>query len=93
MSFGGLSLIPNAVDQQRPQILYGTVSKTQPAPTGFNDPLYVVEPWNPNHYHVVSRFPAIHGASLPQHGADVVLIKDNTGALRCVWWDGTYTAP
>lgn len=90
MSF--LNLAPHAVDQPRPNIIYAQVSSHQPAPTGFDDPLHVIFPqWRTDVYQIIDGFPAIHGNSLPEHGAEVVLIRDSTGTLRCVWWSGTHS--
>lgn len=89
-------LLPNAVSQQQPQIIYAQVSTAQPAPASFTDPLYVIRPaWNPTYYWSITDWPACHGSTLPAQGAACVLVQDTTGALRCVWWDadGAQFAP
>lgn len=75
MSFGTV-LIPGAVNQPRPNILYGTVSTNKPAPTTFNEPLYVVEPHAPNNYHLIADWVA---SALPVQGAPCTLVLDNVG--------------
>jgi hypothetical protein len=84
-----LNGLPNAVSPQRPQIVYATVSKNQPAPRSFTDPLYVVEPHDPNGFKVIVDWIA---RSLPQAGDDVTLITDFQRTIRAVVWNAT-TAP
>lgn len=73
---------------QRP-IVYGQV--TAPAPTSFNDPLYVVVPdWSTDFYYTCTHFPAIHGLTLPAVGNDVEVSFDNRHNPRCTWWDGLF---
>jgi hypothetical protein len=76
---------------QRP-ITYGQVSRLQPAPLSFNDPLYVVLPdYSVDHAFKIDDWPAIHGATLPALGADVLVLIDDRNNKRVAWWAGTFT--
>ena len=85
-----LALIQGALGQPSPTIIWGVVSSSQPAPTSFSQPLYVVRPaWNPDYNWTVVDWPACHGNALPTQGAECLLLIDTANNLRCVWWDGT----
>lgn len=88
-----LNLAQGAVGQARPDILYGQVSTSQPAPTSFSSPLYVVFPqWDPDYFWQFTDWPASHGSTLPAQGATVVVVRDDQQNLRVVWWDSPTTA-
>ncbi len=90
-----LAILPNAVSQSQPQVIYGEVSSVLPAPSSFGAPLYVTRPgWDAGagFFWTFTDWPACHGSTLPAQGAACVLVVDTSGALRCVWWDGVYGA-
>jgi hypothetical protein len=71
------------------QIITGQVSRVQPLPRSFSDPLYVIVPaWNINNYFTITNWPACHGSTLPTGGAEVTLVRDDGNNLICVWWAG-----
>jgi hypothetical protein len=76
---------------QRSQITEATVSSDHAAPSHFSDPLYVQAPWNPNVAWTITRWPAIHGATLPAQGAFCVLLVTDNGNRICTWWDGEHS--
>jgi hypothetical protein len=78
-----LALFPGAVGQDRPQILYATVSARQPLPASFDDPLYVIEPHRPTNYVEVLHWVA---HALPTAGAPVTVFRDNLGNLIGLVW-------
>ena len=90
MSFG----INEPAPGQR-QVVYGYVALHQPAPAGYDDPLYVTVPdYDPNDFYTCVHWPKIHGRTFPQPGADVLLIFDDQGRPgnpRVVWWAGNWT--
>jgi hypothetical protein len=87
-----LNFLPNAVGQQRPNIISGQVSLHMPAPASFTSPLYVTIPqWQPGPYWTIVNWPALHGGTLPAQGAACLLLRDDRNNLRCVWWDGQFT--
>lgn len=91
-----LVLLPNAVSQGQPQIVFGVVSPHQAAPAAFGDPLYVTIPsWNPDHFWVVNSWPACNGNTLPSQGAQCILIFDDQRPpqLWCIYWVGAYSVP
>lgn len=70
-------------------VVTGYISTLQPAPTSFDDPVYVIipersidSPYGP------CRWPAIHGSTLPAQGAEALLAFDQAGLPIVVWWDG-----
>lgn len=73
------------------QVVYGNVSRLQPAPSDFTDPLFVTLPFNPTHAYRVMNWPVIHGATLPALGADVLVIFDDRKTVRVPWWDGVFS--
>src|ERR1035438_9997960 len=87
-----LSFLPHAVGQQRPQIIYATVSANQPVPSSFSDPLHVVQPHAPTVFRTITDWPACHGSILPAAGADCICVYDDQQTLRCIWWDSPLTA-
>jgi hypothetical protein len=90
----GLTFLPGAVGQSRAKLILANVSMNQPLPTTFDDPLYVNPPWNPRIYWVIADgIPAIHGTTLPQAGASVLIAEDDYRLRHCIWWAGHYTAP
>ncbi len=85
-----LNLIPNAVGQRGPQIIYAEV--IAPAPPSFTSPLYVVMPdWSVDFPLTITDWPAVHGSTLPIVGNAATLLIDSRGVYRCVWWDGSTT--
>ena len=89
-----LAILPNAVSQSQPQVIYGEVSSVLPAPSSFGAPLYVTRPgWDAGagFFWTFTDWPACHGSTLPAQGAACVLVVDTSGALRCVWWDSATT--
>ena len=73
-------------------VVDGYVSTVQPAPTGFDEPLYVIVP----EYSTTVPFGpcewgAIHGATLPKQGAKVVMVFDEREVPVIVWWEGKHT--
>jgi len=88
-----LNLVPGAVGQQRPQIISAVISSTQPAPASYADPLFVVNPAQPDNFWRVDDWTVDHGGTLPQQGAACALFYDYTGTLRCIWWEGQYSPP
>lgn len=87
-----LNLALPAVGRAGEKIILTTLSTVQPAPSSFTDPLYVVPPWSPNIFWQIDDWAPIHGAALPQPGTACVLIEDDYGNRRCVWWAGLYVA-
>lgn len=91
-----LNLVPAAVGQGRPQIIPAVVAPNTsrtPLPTSFTDPLFVVNPADDTVFWEIADWTVDHGGTLPEAGAAAALFYDSAGALRCVWWDGVYTAP
>lgn len=88
-----LALAPSTVGQPRAGRIYGQVSTLRPAPASFTDTLYVVIPqWHDAYCFPIIHWSACHGATLPAHGADCILVVDDQRNMRCVWWDGVYSA-
>lgn len=86
-----LNLLPNAVSQAQGQIVYGQV--IAPVPTDFTHPLNVVMPdWSVEFSFVFATWPKANGVTLPAVGDDVLLVTDNRGERRVVWWGGTWSA-
>lgn len=75
----------------QPPVAYGQVSRLQPLPTSFTDPLFVVLPYDQDHAIRIDNWPVIHGATLPAAGADATLVRDDAQNWRLVWWDGAHT--
>ncbi len=85
-------LLRGAGPPQEPIAVYGHVSYGQPAPAGYDDVLYVVLPdFSSDINFVCEHWPKIHGATFPAAGADVLVVADNQGNRRCVWWAGMFT--
>lgn len=76
----------------QPQIVHARVSTLQPAPGTFNTPMFIVLDHDPNTAYRIVNWPMIHGGTLPALGADVLVIIDDLGNKRVVWWDGVYTS-
>lgn len=75
-----------------PQLVSGYVSTSRPAPAAFGDPAYVVVPeFSLDYSYGPCKWGEIHGASLPQQGADVLLAFDHRGTPIVVWWDGPHS--
>ena len=73
----------------------GYVSVEQPAPAGFNDPVYVVIPsHNPEGSTQIAagNWGALQGATLPQAGNACLVAYDENSTPYLVWWSGTYSA-
>lgn len=88
-----LNFLPNAASQTQQTISFGMVDPRMPAPTSFDDPLYVIQPdWSSDYFFIINGWPAIHGVTLPAQGAEVLMIKDPRMNWRVVWWDGSYTS-
>ena len=74
------------------RIAAGYVSRSRPAPRGFDDPIWVIVP-----AHSVDRpygpcaWPAIHGNTIPTQGTDVWLGFDNDGTPIVLSWAGTHS--
>lgn len=85
-----LNMLPNAVAQRAATAVYAEV--VSPAPASFVDPLFVVMPdWSVDFPIVITDWPAVHGTTLPLVDDAVLLVTDNRGISRCVWWDGQMT--
>ncbi len=81
--------------QRGQQLVAGYVSRQQPAPATFDDPVYVVLGWNPSNSFPLA-WPAIHGNTLPAQGAAVLVGYDDAQPHGKCWvlsWDGAYAAP
>lgn len=73
-------------------IASGYVSLEQPAPTTFNDTLYVIVPvHSPEIAIPFDYWPASHGATLPIAGNPVRVEYDQDGAPSVSSWDGPYS--
>lgn len=77
----------------RSQVMEATISTSQPAPSSFSDPLYVVPDWNNQVFWKITDWLAGNGAALPQPGAQCVVLVSDNRTMRVVWWDGAYVAP
>lgn len=81
-----------ALTGQRPtgqptfQILSGTVSRQQPAPASFTDPLYVVLDTSMIPV-VFTTWPRLHGDTLPVAGTTVQVVYTPDGVPHLVGWD------
>lgn len=73
------------------QVVYARVSTLQPAPGAFTDPLFITLPYDPDRSIKIENWPVIHGATLPALGADALLVFDDLGNPRVVWWDGIHS--
>lgn len=82
---GGRAPDPNA------KLAYAKVSPRQPAPSSFSDPLFVVFDYDPDTALTINQWPAIHGATLPAIGADVLLAHDSNNNWRIIWWAGDHS--
>jgi hypothetical protein len=81
-------MLPGALAAPKQNVFYAQV--TTPAPDFFGDMLFVIFPdWTVDIPIAIADWPAIHGDTLPSVGADVLLVGDERGNRRCVWWDGT----
>ncbi len=79
--------------QRGQQLVAGYVSREQPAPATFDDPVYVVLGWNPGNSFPLS-WPAIHGATLPAQGAAVLVGYDDAQPHGKCWllsWEGAHS--
>lgn len=71
------------------QVVRAKVSLRQPAPSDFTDPLFVVlEARDPNEAIEIANWPKLHGATLPELGAAVLLIFDDEHEPWVANWDG-----
>lgn len=81
-----------AQPRSQPQVVAGYVSTAAPAPTGFDDPLFVIVPsFSIDRPHGPCKWGAIHGTSLPAPGAPCLLCFDDRSVPVVVWWDGPHT--
>lgn len=73
-------------------IAVGYVSRSRPAPRGFEDPIWVIVP---SHSVEVAygpcAWPAIHGSTLPAQGTPVWLGFDNEGTPVVLSWTGAHS--
>lgn len=70
----------------------GKVSQRRPAPSVFYDDLWVVlHGYSPDAPTGPCRWAAIHGASKPAQGAEVVVVFDADDRPIVTWWEGTHT--
>ena len=75
-------------------LVSGVVSANQPAPASFSDPLWVLVPSIDAATAIsFAVWPRLHGTSLPQPGALVLVAIDEKGGKSVVRWDGPDTDP
>jgi len=72
-------------------ILAGYVSLQKPAPAGFDDSLWAIIPSHGESVAIPLSFPAIHGATLPMQGTQVVIGIDNNRTPHVLTWYGPHT--
>jgi hypothetical protein len=76
----------------QPPVASGYVSTLQPAPTSFDDPVYVIVP-----SHSTDRpygplaWPAIHGATKPDQGTPCWVAFDDNDTPIIVSWTGLWS--
>jgi hypothetical protein len=76
---------------QRPNAS-GYVSRNRPAPTTFEDQLWVILPdYSTDRPFGPCEWGAIHGATLPAPGARVTVTFDDRDVPVVVWWQGAHT--
>jgi hypothetical protein len=89
-----LNFLPNALAQGNPPHLFARVSARMAPPADWNSPLWVTfTDWKPNADFVINDWPAIHGITLPNPGAECCVVFDDQENLRCVWWKGVTVWP
>ncbi|MGA8763315.1 MAG: hypothetical protein WB562_10665 [Candidatus Sulfotelmatobacter sp.] len=79
--YGATALVAGSAGQPQPDIVTANVSAHQPLPASFSDPLYVVEPWAPDHYRKITRW---IGIGMPSHGQPCTLIQQSENGQR-IW--------
>jgi hypothetical protein len=69
----------------------GYVSQSRPAPTSFDDQVWVILPdHDPEVPYGPVSWPAIHGQTMPGQGTKMWLAFDGVSAPVCLTWEGTY---
>jgi len=74
------------------QLVTGIVSPNRPAPSHYDDPLFVVLPsFSSDISFQCEHWPKIHGSTFPAPGAETLICFDDAHTPHCIWWDGLYT--
>lgn len=77
--------------QRGQQIVSGYVSTEQPAPVGFDDPVYVVVGAHSSALSYALPWPATHGNTKPAPGAYVALQFDENNKPSISSWEGAHS--
>lgn len=77
--------------QRGQQIVSGMVSMSQPVPTHFDDPVYVVITAHSSDISYPMSWPAIHGNTMPVKGTLVTVQYDENNTPTISWWAGSHS--
>lgn len=89
---GGAGLGHDPGRPEHPPVVEGYVSRSQPAPAAFGDPLWVIIPaYSPDSPYLCAGWVECHGNTLPAQGARVVVTFGTEGVPTAVWWEGAHS--